>query len=414
VAELMRLLVDVHGMDWDPAWDVTRRTFSYTNHTLLPEALERWPLPLFAAVLPRHLEIIYEINRRFIDELTARFPNDPERVARMSLIDEQHPKYVRMAHLAAVGSHTVNGVAALHTRLLKSQVMREFDDYWPGKFVNVTNGVTPRRWLLVSNPRLSALISSRIGDDWLKDLDDLRRLEPLAADAEFRAEWSDASGGAARTGALHRARLGHDCRSVVDVRRAGEADSRIQAPAIAGARHHRDVPADQGRPGGAVTPRTFIFGGKAAPGYEMAKLIIKLIHSVGEVVNHDPDVRGRLKVVFLPDYNVTLGQRVYPAADLSEQISMAGKEASGTGNMKFSMNGALTIGTLDGANVEIREAVGEENFFLFGHTAEEVHRVKEGGTIRAGIYESNEMLRRVIDALVRAGCRAATATCSAR
>ena len=400
VADLMRLLVDVHGMEWESAWEVTRRTFSYTNHTLLPEALERWPLPLFAEVLPRHLEIIYEINRRFIDELTARYPNDPERVARMSLIDEQHPKYVRMAHLAAVGSHTVNGVAALHTQLLKSQVMHEFDEYWPGKFVNVTNGVTPRRWLLVANPRLSELISGRIGDHWLKDLDDLRRLEPLAEDPEFRAEWSMTQlEGRRELAHFIERRLGLtvDPWSMFDVlvKRIHEYKRQhlMVLGIIAMFLRIKDDPE------AAVAPRTFIFGGKAAPGYEMAKLIIKLIHSVGEVVNFDPDVRGRLKVVFLPDYNVTLGQRVYPAADLSEQISMAGKEASGTGNMKFSMNGALTIGTLDGANVEIREAVGAENFYLFGHTVEEVRRVKEGGYYPRGIYESNPVLKRVIDTL---------------
>ena len=401
VAELMRLLLDVHGIDWDTAWNVTRQTFSYTNHTLLPEALERWPLPLFAAVLPRHLEIIYEINRRFIDELYIRYPNDPERIARMSLIDEQHPKYVRMANLAAVGSHTVNGVAALHTELLKSQVMRDFDEYWPGKFINITNGVTPRRWMLVSNPRLASLISGHIGDGWLKNLDDLRRLEPLAEDAEFRAEWSQAQlEGRKQLAHYIEHRLGVivDPWSMYDVlvKRIHEYKRQhlLVLAILAQFLRLKD------NPNGPVTPRTFIFGGKAAPGYTMAKLIIKLIHSVGEVVNNDPDVRGRLKVVFLPDYNVTLGQRVYPAADLSEQISMAGKEASGTGNMKFSMNGALTIGTLDGANVEIREAVGEENFFLFGHTAPEVQRLKSQGYYPRGVYESNPVLRRVIDELL--------------
>ncbi len=400
VAELMRLLVDVHGLEWETAWDVTRRTFSYTNHTLLPEALERWPLPLFANVLPRHLEIIYEINRRFIDELAARFPNDPDRIARMSLIEEHHPKYVRMAHLATVGSHTVNGVAALHTRLLKAQVMHDFDDYWPGKFINVTNGVTPRRWLLLSNPRLAALITRGIGDGWVSDLEQLRRLEPLAEDAEFRSRWSAAQWEERRDLAhFIERRLGIivDPESMFDVlvKRIHEYKRQhlMVLAIVAMFLRIKDNPDFD------VAPRTFIFGGKAAPGYEMAKLIIKAIHSVGEVINQDPDVRGRLKVVFLPDYNVTLGQRVYPAADLSEQISMAGKEASGTGNMKFSMNGALTIGTLDGANVEIREAVGEENFFLFGHTAEEVQRVKAGGYYPHGIYESNGLLRRVIDAL---------------
>lgn len=400
VAELMRLLVDVHNVEWDVAWDVTRRTFSYTNHTLLPEALERWPLPLFASVLPRHLEIIYEINRRFIDELYIHLPNDPDRISRMSLIDEQHPKYVRMANLATVGSHTVNGVAALHTRLLKAHVMRDFDEYWPGKFVNVTNGVTPRRWLLVSNPRLAALITSRIGDQWVKDLDDLHRLEPLAGDAGFRADWAQVQvEGRRELAKFIEQRLGIivDPWSMFDVlvKRIHEYKRQhlLVLAIIAMYLRIKD------NPDAAVAPRTFIFGGKAAPGYLMAKLIIKLIHSVGEVVNNDPAVRGRLKVVFLPDYNVTLGQRVYPAADLSEQISMAGKEASGTGNMKFSMNGALTIGTLDGANVEIREAVGVENFFLFGHTSEEVARVKAGGYYPRGIYENNETVRRVIDTL---------------
>ena len=400
VAEMMRLLVDEHEMAWDIAWNVTTHTLSYTNHTLLPEALERWPLGLFGALLPRHLEIIDEINRRHLDNVRAKFPGDEDRIRRLSLIDESGERYVRMAHLAALGSHAVNGVAELHTELLKTQVLRDFYDLTPEKFSNKTNGVTPRRWMVLSNPRLAHLLSARLGQGWIHDLEKLRRLESMIDDHTLSQEWRAIKHhNKERLAAYVHDNLGIsiDPESMFDVmvKRLHEYKrqhlkvlhiltlyKRIQ--------HHPDV---------EVQPRTFIFGGKAAPGYRMAKLIIKLIHSVAAVIHGDPLVRDRLKIVFLPDYNVKLGHRVYPAADLSEQISLAGKEASGTGNMKFAMNGALTIGTLDGANIEIREEVGAENFFLFGLTAQEVEQKKAEGYNPRSYYESNPDLREILDSL---------------
>ena len=381
VAELMRLLVDDHVMPWDQAWAITCKTFAYTNHTLLPEALECWPLELFKRVLPRHLEIIYEINARFLDEVRIRFFGDEARLARLSLIDEHGERYVRMAHLACVGSHTINGVAELHSELLKQDVLKDFYELWPHRFTNKTNGVTPRRWMALSNPRLSSLISEAIGESWIKNLAELQRLEPLAEDASFRDRWRDIKhANKAEFAAFVKQRTGVGDRSGIAVRRAGQAHPRVQAPALEHPAHHRAcIIACAPNPNVDIQPRTFIFGGKAAPAYHTAKLIIKLINAVGDVVNRDPAVKDRLKVVFLPNFNVSNGQRVYPAAELSEQISTAGKEASGTGNMKFSMNGALTIGTMDGANIEIREEVGAENFFLFGLTAEEVAQAKARG-----------------------------------
>ncbi|MDH7502113.1 MAG: glycogen/starch/alpha-glucan phosphorylase [Verrucomicrobiota bacterium] len=359
IAELMRLLVDEYLLDWDTAWHVTRHTFAYTNHTLLPEALEKWPVAMLGALLPRHLEIIYEINRRFLGEVRAQFPGDEARVARMSLIDETGERYIRMAHVATVGSHHVNGVARLHSDLLKQTVLRDFAELWPEKFCNVTNGVTPRRFMAVANPPLAQLITRRIGDGWLKNLDELRRLESLADDAAFRQEWREVKLAAKRQ--LARCIAQHtgvtvDPTSLFDIqaKRIHEYKRQhLNALHILTLylRLKRDPQAD-------LPARTFIFAGKAAPGYFMAKLIIKLINSIADVVNRDPVVRDRLKVVFFPDFNVKNGQRICPAADLSEQISTAGKEASGTGNMKFALDGALTIGTLDGANIEIREEVG--------------------------------------------------------
>ncbi len=400
VAELMRLLVDEHSMEWDTAWSVTQHTLSYTNHTLMPEALEQWPRNLFGSLLPRHLEIVDEINRRHLEDVRQKFPGDGERAQRLSLIDENGEKYVRMAHLAALGSHAINGVAALHTELLKTRVLRDFYELTPEKFSNKTNGVTPRRWMVLSNPGLAQLLTARLGSGWVHDLEKLRRLEPLAADREFHDEWRAIKlQNKAKLSNFIQDRLGitTDPESMFDVlvKRLHEYK-----------RQHLQIlhiltllKRIQHDPGAEVVPRTFLFGGKAAPGYRMAKLIIKLIHSVGEAVNADPLVRGRLKVVFLPDYNVKLGQRVYPAADLSEQISLAGKEASGTGNMKFAMNGALTIGTLDGANIEIREEVGADNFFLFGLTTPEVERRKREGYNPRDFYNSNANLREVLDAL---------------
>ncbi|HUH63964.1 MAG TPA: glycogen/starch/alpha-glucan phosphorylase [Terracidiphilus sp.] len=400
VAELMRLLVDDHGMEWDAAWHVTQHTLSYTNHTLMPEALEQWPRGLFGSLLPRHLEIVDEINRRHMIDVRKKFPGDEARAERLSLIGDHGDSHVRMAHLAALGSHAINGVAELHTELLKTHVLRDFYALTPEKFSNKTNGVTPRRWMVLSNPGLAELLASRIGDGWISDLEKLRRLEPLAEDPEFAAQWR---------------RVKQDNK----IRLANYIQDRLAMTADPGSifdvlvkrlheykRQHLQIlhiltlyKRMQHDPAADVVPRTFLFGGKAAPGYRMAKLIIKLIHSVGEAVNADPVVRGRLKVVFLPDYNVTLGQRVYPAADLSEQISLAGKEASGTGNMKFAMNGAITIGTLDGANIEIREEVGGENFFLFGLTAAEVEQRKREGYNPRAIYESNPSLKEALDSL---------------
>jgi len=398
VAELMRLLVDEHLVGWEAAWETTQKTFAYTNHTLLPEALEKWPLPLFRDLLPRHLEIIFEINHRFLDEVRVKYPLDEERLSRLSLIDETGPKYVRMAHLATVGSKAVNGVAELHTELLKQTVLRDFYELYPEKFFNVTNGVTLRRWVALCNPRLTDLITRRIGDRWISRPEDLRGLEILADDPEFQEEWRQVKlENKRQLAGLIREQTGIvvDPSSLFDiqVKRLHEYKRQHLNVLYVISLYNRL----KRHPGEEFTPRTVIFGGKAAPGYFMAKLIIKLIHSVAEVINSDPDLEGRLKMVFFPDFNVKHGQPVYPAADLSEQLSTAGKEASGTGNMKFSLNGALTIGTLDGANVEIREEVGAENFFLFGLTAEEVTRLKSQGYRPEDYYHHNEALREVLD-----------------
>ena len=398
VAELMRLLVDEHSMGWEQAWNITQNTFAYTNHTLLPEALERWGVPLFANVLPRHLEIIYEINRRFLDEVRTRFPNDAGRVSRMSLIDEIGERYVRMANLACLGSRAVNGVAKLHSDLLKKGVLNDFWEFRPAQFTNVTNGVTPRRFLVLSNPALAELITRRIGEGWVKNLDELRKLEPLAEDTKFRREWREIKQHNKRELAAliqERTDIEVDPDSLFDiqVKRVHEYK-----------RQHLNIlhiislyNRLKQNPKAKAPPRTFIFGGKAAPGYYMAKLIIKLINAVGDVINNDPEARERLRVVFFPNFSVKTAQRIYPAADLSEQISTAGKEASGTGNMKFALNGALTIGTLDGANVEIREQVGADNFFLFGLTAPEVQALKASGYRPWDYSEGNERLHEVLD-----------------
>ncbi len=398
VAELMRLLVDEHRLDWDVAWNTTRQTFAYTNHTLLPEALEKWPVPLFQSVLPRHLEIVYEINARFLDAVRLRHPFDSERVGRMSIVDESGPRYVRMAHLACVGSFAINGVAELHSRLLQETVLRDFFDLWPEKFRNMTNGVTPRRFMMLSNPGLAKLLGTKLGAGWKKDLTGLRALEKHADDPTFQAEWQRVKRERKEALALvikDRCGVDVDPTSLYDVqvKRIHEYKRQhLNVLHIISLYNRIKL-----NPGVDVTPRTFIFGGKAAPGYTMAKLMIRLITAVGDVVNRDPDVAGRLKVAFLPNFSVKLGHSVYPAADLSQQISTAGKEASGTGNMKFSMNGALTIGTLDGANVEIREEVGAENFFLFGLTAEEVTQTLTAGYHPWDIYNANLELKSVID-----------------
>ena len=380
VAELMRLLIDDKQLEWDAAWDITSRSLAYTNHTLLPEALEKWGLALFASLLPRHLELIYEINRRFLAEVKLHYPGDNQILAKLSIIDEEGNKAVRMANLATVACHHVNGVAALHSELVKTQLFPEFAELWPDKFTNVTNGVTPRRWLALANPHLGRLLHDCIGDDWIRNLDELRRLEAFQNDAAFLQRWDQMKLACKRDLAqyIHRKNgLLVDPASLFDVqvKRIHEY-KRQHLNALQVIAHYlrikNGLAADE-------APRTVIFGGKAAPGYYMAKLIIRFLNGIAETVNADPAMDGRLRVVFLADYNVKLGERVYPAADLSEQISTAGKEASGTGNMKFAMNGALTIGTLDGANVEIREQVGAENFFLFGNTESQITALHAGG-----------------------------------
>jgi starch phosphorylase len=403
VAELMRLLIDEYVLPWEEAWSITTKTFAYTNHTLLPEALERWSVGLFSKVLPRHLEIIYEINARFLDEARIRFFGDEERLARLSLIEENGARYVRMAHLACVGSHAINGVAELHSELLKQDVLRDFHEMWPEKFQNKTNGVTPRRWMVLSNPRLAKFITANIGDTWIKDLGELVKLEPLANDPGFRVRWADIKRASkcefsdfarARTGVA----VDPDSLFDVQVKRIHEYKRQHLNILHVIALYHRL----KNQPNLDIQPRTFIFGGKAAPGYHIAKLIIKLINSVGDVINRDPTIRDLLKVVYLPNFNVSNGQKVYPAADLSEQISTAGKEASGTGNMKFQMNGALTIGTMDGANVEIRQEVGADNFFLFGLKTDEVFALQARGYVPMDYYHSHPELRDTID-LIRNG-----------
>ncbi|AOY94428.1 glycogen phosphorylase [Cupriavidus sp. USMAA2-4] len=403
IAELMRLLVDEHDVPWDEAWAITCQSFAYTNHTLLPEALEQWPLPLFSRVLPRHLEILLEINARFLDEVRIRFYGDSARLTRLSLIDEHGERHVRMTNLACVGSHAINGVAALHSRLMREDVLKDFFDMWPEKFTSITNGVTPRRWLALSNPRLSKLVCEAIGKDWISDAERLHALEPLADDAGFRHLWQAVR----RENKLDLAQLVRqstgmvvDPASMFDVmvKRIHEYKRQHLAVLHIIALYHR-IKCD---PDADIVPRTFLFGGKAAPGYQYAKLMIRFITSVADVVNRDPQVRDRLKVVFLPNFNVTCGQRIYPAADLSEQISLAGKEASGTGNMKFAMNGALTIGTLDGANIELRDAIGADNFFDFGLSVPQVQALREDGYDASACYRGNAELRAVMD-LIRQG-----------
>jgi starch phosphorylase len=380
VAELMRLLIDDRHMEWDKAWDITRRSVAYTNHTLLPEALEKWDLNLFSSLLPRHLELIYEINRRFLQQVRLRYPGNEAIQRKLSIIDEEGGKAIRMAHLATIGAHHVNGVAALHSDLVREQLMPEFADLWPEKFTNVTNGVTPRRWVALSNPQLSTLLDEHVGPDWITNMEILRKLEERQSDSSFLEHWEGTKLSVKRklSSYIHRnTGVLVDPSSLFDVqvKRIHEY-KRQHLNALQVITQYLRI--KNGKADG-MAPRTVIFGGKAAPGYYMAKLIIRFINGIADTINADPDMDGRLRVVFLADYNVKLGEQVYPASDLSEQISTAGKEASGTGNMKFAMNGALTIGTLDGANVEIREHVGSENFFLFGKTVEEIAALKQGG-----------------------------------
>ncbi len=397
VTELMRVLLDEKRVPWDEAWDITTRTFGYTNHTLLAEALEKWPVPLFERLLPRHLQIIYEINQRFLRQVQIRWPFDTERMARMSLIEEGKEKQVRMAHLAVVGSHSVNGVAALHSNLLKRDVMPDFAELYPEKFNNKTNGVTPRRWLLACNPRLAKLITSAIGDKWIADLEQLTGLEKFADDAGFVKAFREAKEGNKQDLVSHLRDVmwtSLDPTAVFDVQVKRLHEYKRQ---LLNALHivHLWIQARKD-PSSIGVPRAFLFGAKSAPGYKSAKLIIRLINGIGEVVNSDAGRTG-LRVAFIPNYRVSLAERIIPAADVSEQISTAGMEASGTGNMKFALNGALTLGTLDGANIELREKVGAENFFLFGLTTDEVAQRKREGYRGRNVYEANPDIREVLD-----------------
>jgi len=399
VAELMRTLVDDKGLEWEAAWETTVQTVGYTNHTLLPEALEKWPVSLLEYVLPRHLEIIHEIDNRFLAHVSRVWPDDHDRAKRMAIIDDGEEKHARMAHLAMVGSHSVNGVSKLHTQLVKTSLASDFYELWPERFNNKTNGVTPRRWLLKSNPRLADLITEMIGDSWITDLERLRELEPYAEATQFQMEFCSiklenkqrlAKIIAETTGVIV------DPSSLFDiqVKRIHEYKRQL-LNVMRIIDEYLCLIEDKREP---VVARTYIFAGKAAPSYWAAKQIIKLINSLAQVVNNDPRVDGQIKVVFIPDYRVSLAEHIFPAADLSEQISTAGMEASGTGNMKFAMNGALTIGTLDGANIEIREEVGEENIFIFGLRAEEIRRMrKEGSYNPRSFYDNDRRLRRVMD-----------------
>ncbi len=398
IPELMRILVDIHKLEWTHAWDITVRTFAYTNHTLLPEALETWSVSLVEKMLPRHLQIIYEINQRFLNEIIHRHPGDVDLLRRMSIIDEGGERRIRMAHLAVVGSNKVNGVAALHTELMKGTIFSDFHSFYPEKIVNKTNGVTPRRWLNHCNPLLSQLITTKIGNDWITDLDKLKELVPAAEDAAFRAEFRAAK----HSNKCHLAdlikknlniTLNTESMFDVHIKRIHEYKRQLLNlfHVITQYNRIRNDTAEE------CVPRTVIFAGKAAPGYKLAKLVIKLINDVADIINNDPVIGDKLKVVFFPNYNVSLAEQIIPACELSQQISTAGTEASGTGNMKFALNGALTIGTLDGANVEILQEVGEENIFIFGHTASEVVELKAAGYRPLDFYDSNQELKQALD-----------------
>ena len=404
VAELMRVLVDEEHLDWDFAWSITQRTFGYTNHTLLPEALERWPVAMFERLLPRHLQIIYEINRRFLRQVEIRWPGDVNRLASLSIIEEVPEKQVRMAHLATVGSFSVNGVARLHTELVKSELMPEFYELFPERFNNKTNGVTPRRWILHANPKLAQFITERIGTSWIdSNLRDLHQLRDFAADSESltelkRIKQSNKEHLALVIGEKADTYVSPNSMFVVHVKRIHEYKRQLLA-VLQLIAHYQKL---RNNPHLSLTPRTYVFAGKAAAAYTTAKQHIRLINAAADVINYDPLVKNRIKVAFIPNYSVSLAEDIIPAADVSVQISLAGKEASGTGNMKFAMNGALTIGTLDGANVEIREEVGEENFYLFGLRAPEVRALRNGGYHPGSFIEGSEMLREVIE-LIESG-----------
>jgi len=398
IPELMRILIDQEGLSWDKAWSITSKTFAYTNHTVVPEALEEWSLPLFEELLPRHIQIIYEINRRFIEDVKKNYTTDASILSALSIINESNGKSVRMANLAIVGSYAVNGVAVLHTEILKTRIFSHFHKIYPGKFTNITNGITPRRWLKTANPFLSKIISDRIGENWVYDLYDLRKLEKFVDNPDFREEFRNAKWLSKKLlieliEENNGIKINPDSMFDVQIKRFHEYKRQLLNVLHIVTLYNRV----KDNPKIEMVPRTIIFAGKAAPAYFMAKLIIKLINSVANVVNKDTDVGDKLKVVFIPNYSVTLAEKIIPAADLSEQISMAGLEASGTGNMKFTLNGALTIGTMDGANIEIREEVGEENIFIFGLLADEVVKLKSSGYNPRTFYESNPALKKVID-----------------
>ena len=401
IAELMRLLIDERDLPWDTAWQTTRSTMGYTNHTLLPEALERWPVALLERVIPRHLQIIHEINRRFLADVASVWPGDEARARRVSLIDQGDPSQVRMAHLSIVGSHSVNGVSALHSRLIQKTLAPDFFELWPERFNNKTNGVTPRRWLLQANPRLAGLITKAIGDGWMTDLERLEALEPFAADPAFRQAFADVKrANKERLARLiaREASVSVDPESLFDVHVKRIHEYKRQLLNVMRIVHDYLCLIEDGTPPAA--PRTYVFAGKAAPGYRAAKQIIKLIDSVGSIVNNDPRTGGQLRVAFVPDFRVSLAEVIIPGADLSEQISTAGSEASGTGNMKLAMNGALTIGTLDGANIEMLEAIGADNMFIFGLTADQIQAMREQGSYRPReLYENDPRLKRIVDAL---------------
>jgi starch phosphorylase len=399
IPELMRIFVDVEGIGWEKAWDITVKTFGYTNHTIQPEALEKWPVTLIGHVLPRHLQIIYEINRRFLDEFRRLFrEKNDEKVRNTSIIEEGNEKTVRMSHLAIIGSHSVNGVSSLHTHLLKTRIFRNFYELWPERFNNKTNGITPRRWLRVCNPELSHLISQHIGDGWITDLSKMKKLIPFSDNVSFQKAWREIKRKNKKSLAeyiKHKNRIMVDPASLFDCQVKRMHEYKRQILNVLHIIHLYNKLKENFDT--EAVPRTFIFAGKAAPGYYMAKLSIKLINSVAEVINNDPGVNDKLKVVFLANYGVSLAEKIIPAADLSEQISTAGSEASGTGNMKFALNGAVTIGTLDGANIEIKEEVGDENIFIFGLTAEEIHELQVSGYNPWEYYNRDMRIKKVID-----------------